>query len=81
MEKPIVFWRSARRHRIGKGHARHVMQSATPVPVDRTGDLDPQLVWLGPDDRGVWLEIIALDLPDCVVVIHVMPLYRMKDRG
>jgi hypothetical protein len=29
--------------------------------------------WIGRDDRGVELEMVALDLPDAVVVIHVMP--------
>lgn len=80
MEKPILFRRSVRRHRIGKGRARHVMQSASPSPIERTGDLDPQILWVGPDDRGVWLEVIALDLPNAIVVIHVMPLYRRKER-
>jgi len=31
------------------------------------------LVWIGSDDRGIELEIVAMDLPDAVVVIHVMP--------
>jgi hypothetical protein len=30
-------------------------------------------VWIGVDDRGIELEIVALVLPDVVVVIHVMP--------
>ena len=34
---------------------------------------DARLVWVGEDDRGVELEIVALDLPDAVVVIHDMP--------
>jgi hypothetical protein len=37
-----------------------------------TEQLDAQLVWIGEDDRGVELEIVALDRPDAVVVIHVM---------
>lgn len=32
-----------------------------------------RLVWIGADDRGIELEIVALDLPDAIVVIHVMP--------
>ena len=34
---------------------------------------DARLVWIGADDRGIELEIVALDLEDAVVVIHVMP--------
>ena len=31
--------------------------------------------WFGeaPDDRGLELEIVAVDLDEAVVVIHVMP--------
>jgi hypothetical protein len=31
------------------------------------------LLWVGPDDRGIELEVIAAVLPDMVLVIHVMP--------
>jgi hypothetical protein len=30
--------------------------------------------WDRPDDRGVVLEVIAVDLPDYLLVIHAMPL-------
>jgi hypothetical protein len=42
------------------------------VPAD--GDLDDRLVWVGPDDRGVVLAVIAVDLQDYLLVIHTMPL-------
>jgi hypothetical protein len=29
--------------------------------------------WVGPDDRGVELEVVALASPDVLLVIHVMP--------
>ncbi len=51
----------------------HVITSVTPVSIAATEALDARLYWLGDDDRGVELEIMALDLPDAVVVIHVMP--------
>ena len=44
-----------------------------PVRVPATANLDARLVWIGADDRGIELEIVALDLPDAIVVIHVMP--------
>ncbi|MEJ7704443.1 MAG: hypothetical protein WKF47_12565 [Geodermatophilaceae bacterium] len=31
------------------------------------------LLWIGTDDRGVELEIVAAVLPDLYLVIHVMP--------
>ena len=33
-----------------------------PESVPAEGDLDDRLVWVGPDDRGVVLEVIAVDL-------------------
>jgi hypothetical protein len=51
----------------------HVINTTDPVEVPATADLDARLVWIGEDDRGIELEIVALDLPDAVVLIHVMP--------
>jgi hypothetical protein len=39
----------------------------------RPDDFDARRVWLGPDDRGVDLEIVALVLPAELLVIHVIP--------
>jgi hypothetical protein len=51
----------------------HVINSTVPVRVPASADSDARLVWIGPDDRGIELEIVALDLGDEVIVIHVMP--------
>jgi hypothetical protein len=51
----------------------HMITNTQPVRVAATEEHDARLVWTGPDDRGIDLEIVALDLPDAVVVIHVMP--------
>lgn len=73
VDRAVRWFRSARRHRIGKAHAMHVISTIEPIAVPATDHLDARLVWIGKDDRGVELEIVALDLPDAVVVIHVMP--------
>jgi len=65
--KPIRFTRSARKHRIGKAHVLHVMNTAEPVE-DEEG-----IGWIGPDDRGVELEVYLLERPDVFLVIHAMP--------
>lgn len=63
--------RSGRKHKVGNAHILAAMVNAgTPVVV---GD---QLVYLGVDDRGVELEIVAV--PDDsgraeLTVIHAMP--------
>ena len=51
----------------------HVINSVEPEQVPASATSDARLAWIGRDDRGVELEIVALDLPDAVVVIHVMP--------
>jgi hypothetical protein len=59
----IRFSRSARKHRIGKAHAMHVINTTDPVLVPATEKYDEQWVWSGDDDRG----------PDCMLIIHVQP--------
>ena len=49
------------------------MHVITTVAVPATEVADARLVWIGLDDRGVELEIVALDLDEAVVIIHVMP--------
>lgn len=72
-DKPLRWFQSARRHRVGRAHALHVMTTNDPTVVPATASYDERLVWIGVDDRGIELEIVALVLPDAVVVIHVMP--------
>jgi hypothetical protein len=48
--------------------------STTPPPRrPPTDDLDARIEWIGPDDRGLELEIIAVEPADLWLVIHVMP--------
>ncbi len=58
-------------HREGPRHARHHHHRAGAGRA--TPSLDARLVWTGPDDRGIELEIVSLDLAEAIVVIHVMP--------
>jgi hypothetical protein len=51
----------------------HVITTTEPERVPATEIADARLVWVGPDDRGIELEIVALDLGDMIVVLHVMP--------
>jgi hypothetical protein len=34
---------------------------------------EPALLYVGPDDRGVELEVIVVIQPDQLLIIHVMP--------
>jgi hypothetical protein len=77
---PIRFTRSARKHRIGRAHAEHVIRTVPCTRYPATEDLDPRVEWIGPDDRGVELEIIAVELPTMWLVIHVMPTALRRNR-
>jgi hypothetical protein len=55
-------------------HALHVISTADAQTVV-TVNGDEALLWVGVDDRGVALEVIAVvAAPDALVVIHVMPV-------
>ena len=70
----VKFTQSARKHRIGKVHVLAAMNSAAePERFPAEGNLDDRLLWIGEDDRGVVLEVIGIDLPDYLLIIHVMP--------
>ena len=71
--RPVRWFRSARRHRIGKARSLSVMNTIEPEAVPADADFDSRLEWIGVDDRGIELEIVALDLPDAIAVVHVMP--------
>ncbi|WP_189247599.1 hypothetical protein [Streptosporangium pseudovulgare] len=50
------------------------MRASPPRVVPSPGPhLDEQWHWLGPDDRGLQLEVIAVLTEKCLLVIHVMP--------
>ena len=72
----IRFTQSARRHRIGRASARHVLATTNPTPVTTGSGADAWL-YVGPDERGRELELVALEVADAgqpyLLVIHVMP--------
>lgn len=50
-----------------------------PVRLPSEEGLDERIVWVGKDDRGVTLEVIAVEQPDYLLIIHVMPYaYRRR---
>jgi hypothetical protein len=51
-----------------------MINSVAPIDVAAPDDLDARKVWLGPDDRGVELEIVARVLRTELLVVHVMPI-------
>jgi hypothetical protein len=41
--------------------------------IQREDQVTPALLYVGPDDRGVELEVVVVVQPDQLLVIHVMP--------
>ena len=74
----IRFTQAARKHRIGRASARHVMATTTPTATT-TEQGNDAWQYLGPDERGRELEVIAVEVvsppkgQSYLLVIHVMP--------
>lgn len=69
----LRFTQAARKHRIGRERVRYVMASTAPtVVVTKRGEQG--WLYVGSDDRGVGLEIIAVELGDGdLLVVHLIP--------
>lgn len=69
----IKFTKAARKHKIGRAHVRYVM--ATTIPADTVSPQgEPGWLYIGPDDRGIELEVVAVEIEDdSLLVIHAMP--------
>jgi hypothetical protein len=52
VNREVRWFRSARRHRVGKAHAMHVISTTPPVRIAATEDLEARLVWIGEDAAG-----------------------------
>lgn len=75
--------RSGRRHLIGNAHILAALESAGRPRAVRT-PLGMQLHFIGPDDRGIELHIIAIPddrNPDGMTVIHAMPTSYTQKGG
>jgi len=78
----VEFAVSARRHRVGKARALHVIhnprvQFIVPDPAGR----DDRIILLGDDQTGRALEVMGVELADgTLYVIHVMDM-RAKYRS
>jgi hypothetical protein len=84
----IRWARSATKHRISRERSAHVAQTATtilrqPAPVGSRLGSD-RLVFLGSDESGTLLEVIAIETDSGLLIIHAMPIrdrYRPHLKG
>ncbi len=49
------------------------MSSSEPFEVPAGIDTDRAWKWVGEDERGVELEVVAIETADMVLIIHAMP--------
>lgn len=72
--------RAATKHRIPRGSSRYVIEHCglfyeQNPPAGASDNASPRLVFLGDDEKGTALEVMAVELEDdTLLVIHVMPL-------
>lgn len=75
----IEFTTASRRHRLGRAHVRYVMATQVPEEIV-TARGEQGWKYVGPDDRGLELEVIAVELDSGeLLVIHAMPTLLRGD--
>lgn len=75
----LIRWaNSAKRHGVSRVRSAHVVWNAhtiLAVPAPQDSPLkDRRLMFLGTDSRGVLLEVMAVEIPEGMLVIHAMPI-------
>lgn len=73
----ITFARSATKHGVKRSASLHVVERAGVyfTLASRSGERDPRVLFVGDDDVGRPLEVIALALDTgSLLVIHALPL-------
>lgn len=72
----ILIASSARRHGIGKRRILGLLlEHVDVIDVTRPGDVDPKICFLSRGADGIEWEVIAVVLPDLLLVIHAMPAH------
>lgn len=74
----ISWARAATKHRVSRARSEHVIRNAVtvidqPAPAESPHRND-RVVFLGPDQDGAMLEVMAIETTDALLVIHAMPI-------
>lgn len=76
----LRFARSATRHRVARARIQYVIEHCglrfeQPAPAGSPSESTARLVYLGDDEAGIALEVMAVELAsDDLLAIHAMPL-------
>ncbi len=71
----------ARKHGVSRRRIEQALWSQTEADAIGTETTDPKIRFVGRDERGEEIEIVAVVLPGLLLIIHAMPTrYRRKSR-
>jgi hypothetical protein len=69
----------ARKHGISRRRIEQALLSQTEAEAIGTETTDPKIRFVGRDERGEEIEMVAVILPGLLLIIHAMPTrYRRK---
>jgi hypothetical protein len=65
----------ARKHGISRRRIEHALLSQTEAEAIGTETTDPKIRFVGRDERGEEIEMVAVVLPGLLLIIHAMPTH------
>lgn len=74
----IAITGSARKHAVSRARVEQALNRQHDSLTVETESTDPKIRFLGRDNRGVELELVAVVLPRMLLVIHAMPTYYRR---
>jgi hypothetical protein len=75
---PLRFSRSAARHGIHPDRVRYLVEHCATPLYSTDPDRESLVLFLGPDSRGVPLEVVGIELAEgALMIIHAM---RLRER-
>jgi hypothetical protein len=79
-EAPVVrIISGARKHGISRRRIEQALLSQTEAEASGTETTNPKIRFVGRDERGEEIEMVAVVLPELLLIIHAMPTrYRRK---
>lgn len=72
---------SARKHGVSRSRVEQALDQQHWSETLPSPGPDPKILFLGVDDRGVQLEIVAVVLPGLILVIHAMPRHYRRSQS
>ena len=71
----------ARKHGISRRRIEEALRSQVLSDTTRSETTDPKIRYVGIDNRGEEIEIVAVVLPGLLLIIHAMPTRYRRSPG